>query len=31
MHIKAVKPVEKIHKIYDTDGFHRPYVHKREK
>ena len=29
--IKTAKPAEKIYKIYDTDGFHRPYIHKKEK
>ena len=29
--IKTAKPAEKIYKIYDTDGFHRPYIHTKEK
>lgn len=29
--IKAAKPAEKIYKIYNADGFHRPYIHKKEK
>ena len=29
--IKTAKPAEKIYKIYDADGFHRPYIHKKVK
>ena len=29
--IKTAKPAEKIYKIYDADGFHRPYIHNKEK
>ena len=29
--IKTAKPAEKIYKSYAAAGFHRPYIHKKEK